>query len=62
MAAVVVGGLALVLGERGCSKKAIWVPLELSEGNSALPVYDRLGARYVQVLLECPAIAPRRPA
>jgi hypothetical protein len=43
-------------------KKAIWGPLEMADGSSALPVYQKLGVRYLQVSLAWSAIAPSRPA
>jgi hypothetical protein len=43
-------------------KKAIWGPLVKADGSSALPIYERLGVRYLQTALSWPAIAPVRPA
>src|SRR5918992_781068 len=43
------------------SKKAIWGPIELPGGGSALPIYEELGVRYMQFQLQWQAIAPSRP-
>jgi hypothetical protein len=43
-------------------EKAIWGPLRMPDGSSALPVYERLGVRYLQTSLAWSAIASSRPS
>ena len=48
-------------GERGAVEKAIWGPVEMPDGASAFPVYERLGVDTLQMQLVWAEIAPRRP-
>src|SRR5215213_3854521 len=43
------------------STKAIWGPLEMPNGSSALPVYEDLGVDYLQVILRWGTVATSRP-
>lgn len=43
-------------------EKAIWGPVEMPDGRSAFPTYDRLGVDVFQIQLRWADIASRRPA
>jgi polysaccharide biosynthesis protein PslG len=65
IAPAVLCALAVVLSPStaaAAGKKAIWGPLQMSDGSSALPIYQKLGVRYLQASLPWAAIAPTRPA
>lgn len=47
---------------RAAVAKAIWGPVEMPDGNSAFPVYHRLGVDVFQIQLRWAEIAPERPA
>jgi hypothetical protein len=42
--------------------KAIWGPVHMPDGSSALPVYRELGVRFLQLGLSWSSIAPTRPS
>jgi hypothetical protein len=42
--------------------KAIWGPVEMPDGSSALPVYRDLGVRFLQLGLSWSSVAPDRPS
>jgi hypothetical protein len=62
IAAIAAAQFALAGPVDARGKKAIWGPLEMPGGSSALPLYEDLGVRYLQLSLAWSEIAPTRPA
>jgi len=61
-AAAVAAGLALILPAPALgAQKAIWGPLQLPNGDSAFPLYERLGVDVLQYTLYWSTAAPARP-
>src|SRR5215207_9354683 len=54
--------LAALKTPAGAAEKAIWGPVTLPDGSSAMPLYDELDIDTLQLALSWAQAAPQRPA
>jgi hypothetical protein len=60
--AVLAAGLLALPSTANAAEKSIWGPIELPQGSSAFPLYDRLGVDVFQTVLNWAEAAPVRPS